>query len=104
MGKVFTVIECSIITGLFTDTNLWVIYISLVIIFFLVGLILGLNIGTRKRLPKDDKTPDNNDSQNKSRQALITGSENKENQQIYNANQVHHSSHRHHRRSNMHIQ
>lgn len=102
MGNV--TLSVSAITSLLTDTNLWVIYLSLVVLFFLIGLVLGLNIGTRKSLPKDVKVPESNDIPNKSRQPLISGQENRENQQIYNTNQGHHSRRRHHKHTSMHIQ
>lgn len=107
MGDIISAVGFSLLTSLINDMSIIVIYISLVVLFFLLGLVLGLNIGTRKRIPKNDKTPDTTDSLNKSRQTYVPGQDSREviDQQVYNTNpEQKHSRHRHHRHSSLHIQ
>jgi|GEM_PF-5884096 hypothetical protein len=105
MSNVISVLGHSLISGLIPNTNLYVVYISLVVLFFLLGLVLGLNIETRRKISKEEKTHDTVNASDKTKQTFVTGQDNIENQKIYNTYQGHsHSKRRRHKHSSMHIQ
>jgi hypothetical protein len=96
-----------LLTGLITNTSILVIYLTLIVVFFLLGLTLGLTIQTRRRIPKDTRSSENADPLNRSRQTFVPGQDGREraDRQISPAASEHrHSRHRRHRHSSIHIQ
>lgn len=104
MGNVTAVLGLSVFTDLVNDTNILVIYLSLVVLFFLVGLVLGLNINTRKKISKTEKAQKKTENANNTSQTMVSGQGSSNNGQIPNTvSGTSHSRRRHHRGPSMHI-
>lgn len=62
MGYIVAGFHPMILNGIVTATNFLAIFIALVVVFFLLGLVFGLSINTKRHVTKETKTltSDNN--------------------------------------------
>lgn len=56
MRSTFAIYIFSSLTGIVNENNILVIYLSLIVIFFLLGLLFGHNIGVRKKDSRSRKS------------------------------------------------
>ncbi len=67
MGNVLTVFGFLTLPGLVNGTNILIIFILLVIVFFLLGIVIGFHINSNKRITKDDITTGKSNTTGKSK-------------------------------------
>ena len=102
MGNVLTIFGFTTLIGLVSGTNFLVVFIALVIVFFLLGMVIGFNINSKKRVTKDDMASGKTDAPRKSRAINTLGQDGRDNviNQINNSYRDHsHSRHKHHKHS-----
>lgn len=104
MGSTFAMTGFLLLTDLVNGNNILTIFIALVVVFFLLGLLLGLNIGSRNKDTKKEKnqiTP--SDLKNpKQTNALVQDTRENSTGQSYRPGQRRtHSRHRHHKHNSV---
>ena len=101
MGNVLTILGFTTLIGLVSGTNFLVVFIALVIVFFLLGMVIGFNINSKKRVTKDDMAADKTNASGKSRMITTIGQDGRDAiNQINNSYRGHsHSRHKHHKHS-----
>ena len=102
MGNVLTILGFTTLIGLVSGTNFLVVFIALVIVFFLLGMVIGFNINSRKRVTKDDMASGKTNAPGKSRTTNTLGQDGRNNSinPINNSYRGHsHSRHKHHKHS-----
>lgn len=106
MEKTSTILGFSVLTGLVNSTNILIIFITLVIVFFLMGIIMGFHINTKKSNSKDEPSSNKVDALGKLRQTEALGQDNQDilDRQINNSySKQSHSRHKHHSHSSKHL-
>jgi hypothetical protein len=99
LGSTFAIFNFSSLAGIVNENNILVIYLSLIVVFFLLGLLFGHNIGARKKETKRKKSAVTQNTLNNTRQpnSPIPDSRVKTDGQIYNPNQSQTHSRRKHK-------
>ena len=57
MESVTAIITPILLTGIVNTTSFLVVFIALVVVFFLIGLVLGLSINVRRHIANETKAP-----------------------------------------------
>ncbi|MDD3173268.1 MAG: hypothetical protein PHF63_06360 [Herbinix sp.] len=88
----------SLLANLTNNLNFYILYITMVVVFFLLGLILGISIETRKKSTNDNMAPTLVDNKKKPNHTDPLVQESKDLEDIQN-NRINsgstHSRHRH---------
>lgn len=102
MGNALAILGFTTLIGLVNGTNFLVIFIAMVIVFFLLGMIIGFHINSKKNNTKDDMSADKTDTSGKSRAINTLGPDDWNNaiNQINNSYRGYsHSQHQQHKHS-----
>jgi hypothetical protein len=101
MGNVLTVFGFFTLTGLVNGTNFIIIFISLVIVFFLLGMVIGFHINSNKHVTKDDITTEKTNTSGKSRAISTLEQDITKDNTTHQINNSYHSPshHKHHKHS-----
>lgn len=78
MGNTVAILGFSVLTNIVNATNFLVMFIALVVIFFLLGMIMGFNINAKKGNSKEEISSEKTDHTKKSKTANALGQDSRE--------------------------